>query len=842
MLLSPFAIISRNISTSALPLSSKVNSMRLLNERGVLERLLAVYPTAVDVWKLYIDLEAAANRMDRAGDLFRRALLVCPDVSLYDAYVRFVSFCAGGRGAEHNANVDKAYAYSLERVGHAIDSGKLWLKYVKFLKSLPLQSRAEEIERNTKLRKVLQTAIVLPIQDVASLWSEYASFEHALNADLAEGLKQEYGTRNVSARTSLRQRLRRFNVLPRGWPTLPHVDPEKHARNVARWRDYIQWEKDNSHHLPPEQRTDRVMFAYRQAFMYQRHAPELWLDAALFLVEQGDHDEASLVLAEGAHAMPTSLLMAFMRADFEEQHRNRPAGSKDAYNTIILSSLNALCSTIASLLPVRDRVLSLGISIDDDDDGNSKKQATKSSGDDDDDEADDDSAAQSKYKKKKKGAGAGNSDGSSSSSSNNNNSAGASNGHDQQATKRVYDDGVLVFDLTGLDVPHLRKVVRQIDERLAEQERNLSLAFIQYMRFAMRTEGIGSVRRIFRLAVKKRVGTWHLYAAAADMEAHAAGDRQAAARVYAAGFKLFASERKYVRQYIQFLHQVGDHANLRVVYERVLADLPASKESVRMWNRYLEFERDTSQLGAIIKAEERRATALESVVRPSPLGDFIRRYRYADCLPCSKKLATYVRKSSRVSVATSVVGHGDQSQAARDSREAARLELQRRMRFPRPRVQDLLLFRPHMTVYDRSKHGLLPDNVAKLLFMLAPPQMYTGPALNPDILIELIASADLGPLVASVKDASEASDGAAATNDADDDEKKTIVRKKLAVGGDREEAPKSDVFRKRQRKRALAAKNTSMDDEDDDGNDDDDDGGGGGEKNKKTGAKKRKHA
>jgi len=102
----------------------------------------------------------------------------------------------------------------------------------------------------------------------------------------------------------------------------PPLGVEKEEQQLVAWKSLIAWEKTNP--LQLEAYASRVMFTYRQAFMALRFYPEIWVDAATYLYEIGQAEEAVNIFKQGTEALPSNLLLHFSYAEFEEMRKRNP--------------------------------------------------------------------------------------------------------------------------------------------------------------------------------------------------------------------------------------------------------------------------------------------------------------------------------------------------------------------------------------------------------------------------------------------------------------------------------------------------------------------------------------
>ena len=98
------------------------------------------------------------------------------------------------------------------------------------------------------------------------------------------------------------------------------------------------------------------------------------------------------------------------------------------------------------------------------------------------------------------------------------------------------------------------------------------------------------------------------------MEYYCSKEKNIAFRIFELGLKKYANDPKYVLAYVDYLSQLNDDNNTRVLFERVLSSGSFDTESsVPVWNRFLEFESNVGDLQSILKVEKRRTEVLEKI-------------------------------------------------------------------------------------------------------------------------------------------------------------------------------------------------------------------------------------
>ncbi|CDW55381.1 protein suppressor of forked [Trichuris trichiura] len=193
-----------------------------------------------------------------------------------------------------------------------------------------------------------------------------------------------------------------------------------------------------------------------------------------------------------------------------------------------------------------------------------------------------------------------------------------------------------------------------------------SLAYIHYMKFANRTEGIRSVRTIFKAAREDGRVKSEVYTVAALLEYFGNQDASVAVRIFELGLKKFPSDSDFALSYTNFLLHFNGillttaGTNCLVELQRTPAFGCCSNEfclpaiclwksrcklgnffralflfSCRraLWDQYIDFESRIGGLTGIVKVSERRQEALSRQFGEMPTALLVDRYRFMDLMP-----------------------------------------------------------------------------------------------------------------------------------------------------------------------------------------------------------------
>ncbi|EEB16461.1 predicted protein [Pediculus humanus corporis] len=285
---------------------------------------------------------------------------------------------------------------------------------------------------------------------------------------------------------------------------------------------------------------------------------------------------------------------------------------------------------------------------------------------------------------------------------------------------------------------HKYEKVHQIYSKFLDiPEIDPTLAYVQYMKFARRAEGIKSARMVFKRAREDSRSNYHIFVASALMEYYCSKDKNIAFRIFELGLKKFGDNPDYVRSYIDYLSHLNEDNNTRVLFERILSSgsLDAEK-SVDIWNRFLEFESNIGDLTSIVKVEKRRCAVLQGIkeFEGKETAQLVDRYKFLDLYPCSAaelKSIGYneVAKTTR---AFHSAGHHNFIRDSDDQREL----------LARPDFSQMIPFKPKINVLpgDHVVPGgtfPMPPAAVHLCSIIPPATKFIGPFVHVEYLMEV---------------------------------------------------------------------------------------------------------
>jgi cleavage stimulation factor subunit 3 len=176
------------------------------------------------------------------------------------------------------------------------------------------------------------------VSNIEQIWRDYDAFEHGLNRMTAKKFMGERSAGYMTARSALRELRGLKDQIVKISPILarPPTWSQSDCKLLALWKRYISWERGNPLAIDDADTLNaRIMFAYREALLCMRYYPEIWLDAGRYLEGCGKTQEAVEFMRNGIECMPTSLLLNFSLAEFEEARRTEYKDIAAIFETLI---------------------------------------------------------------------------------------------------------------------------------------------------------------------------------------------------------------------------------------------------------------------------------------------------------------------------------------------------------------------------------------------------------------------------------------------------------------------------------------------------------------------------
>ncbi|WVF72119.1 hypothetical protein IAT40_006931 [Kwoniella sp. CBS 6097] len=529
-------------------------------------------PTAVQPLLALINLELALSNFPQVEALFATALkgpsggvTAAADVSIWKAYLHYIRrqnpiTDGAPNGEAVRGTITKAYEFALKECGYVRESGDIWDEYIRFVAGTPTQNQWEVQAQQDNLRKLYTRAVCIPLNNLEALWKAYDSFESTVNKATSKKFLAERSPAYMTARTALRELKALTDGLPQPILPLSPTFSQSDRATISSWKEYLKWEEGN-----PLVIEDEVILQTRIGYAIRKCLAEMRHFPELW------HYSANYYLKLGKKDEAAGVLRAGVQAcpksfllTFALSELLEDLNTYPAVHDLFVSLIDALSPEIDSLKKTIDREVE---------------------------------AAKGPEIPNSSSLGDINMDGD-----------GAS--EVQKMVEEREARGKLVEERRG----------KEVDELV----RGVNVAWIMYMRFARRAEGIKAARGVFGKARKSPYLSWHTFEASAMMEYHSNKDSAVAIRIFELGLKLFSEEVEYVIKYLQFLLSVNDDTNARALFERSALKIPPTK-SRPLWDTWARYEYLYGDLSAVHKLETR---FVEVFPTDSPLKRFAQRYTY----------------------------------------------------------------------------------------------------------------------------------------------------------------------------------------------------------------------
>ncbi|KAF2263505.1 hypothetical protein CC78DRAFT_533930 [Lojkania enalia] len=561
--------------------------------RAVYDRFFKVFPTAAEQWAEYVNMESELEEFGRVERLFERSIMTCPHVDLWSTYVNYIrrrNNVTTDQTGNARSIITQVYEFVLDNVGIDINSGKIWLDYIEFIKSGPGVvggTSWQDGQKVDQLRKVYQRAVSIPTTATLEIWREYDKFEMSLNKVTGRKNLQDNSSRYMTARAAIAVLLEQKTkdlirtTLPKLPPAPGYDGYKEYQQQIQEWRNWIEYEKSDPLMLKedhPSALKKRMAYLYRHALMALRFFPEMWYEAAEWSFQNGLEKEGNDFLTQGIEANPESCLLAFRKAhqielsgEFEDGEAGilrKGEAVREPFNKV-LDALYDLTSKTKkreefSLAQTKEAFAAQ----------QAAEEATRAENTSNDEYSDhEEEAAKLTQKRKEK----------------------------EEALQET-----------------LRTISGAFNEQIHTLKKTISYTWIALMRTMRRIQGKGrpdaptgtppGFRGIFAEARKKGKLLSDAYVASALIEHHCYQD-PAATKIFDRGMRLFPDDEHFALEYAKYLVKQNDATNARAVFETIVTRLTSKPESVArakpLFLFFHEYESQFGELAQIVKLEKR---------------------------------------------------------------------------------------------------------------------------------------------------------------------------------------------------------------------------------------------
>ncbi|PCH41737.1 hypothetical protein WOLCODRAFT_69750 [Wolfiporia cocos MD-104 SS10] len=532
------------------------------------EALLEAYPNTSSVQIAYLNhfLENPES-FGFAEGLFKRFLRSSSSVDLWKFYLTYVRRVNTGPNAREI--IRKSYEFALSHVGQDKDSTEIWTDYISFLKSGETTSTWEEQQKMDAIRKAYHRAVEIPMESVKKLWEDYQDFESSLNKITAKKFLSDIQSNHMQARTVLVQLQEHLTVL------FPPPPPSRNGR-PAIWLP----------RQPTFSAGDRALLTRWRAYLKWEESNPLQLDekdkAKLIARLQGIYKKAIVRMRFFSEIWYMAYVYTNSIGKSDEALALLKAGIEANPSSFVLNFAYAEAQELAGNLAEVHTLFDKFIDV--------LRQDLE--------------AVEAKVISAN-----------SSFSSNGSAPAIVPEPADQLPTGLLSNNSSFTTQVSD-EKPSKSKEV-------ADRRTEYGIAWIMYMRFARRAEGLKSSRTVFGRARRERWTPWEVYEAAALMEYHCTKALEVANRIFEKGMELFNDEAEFVLRYLGFLISINDDnscvllnfstfrlpnsfVDARALFERVIGTFPPERARP-IWERWGRYEYQYGDLAAAHKLEKRMA-------------------------------------------------------------------------------------------------------------------------------------------------------------------------------------------------------------------------------------------
>ncbi|KFD59107.1 hypothetical protein M514_00270 [Trichuris suis] len=300
--------------------------------------------------------------------------------------------------------------------------------------------------------------------------------------------------------------------------------------------------------------------------------------------------------------------------------------------------------------------------------------------------------------------------------------------------------------------------VQSIYNRLLENSAiDPTLAYIQYMRFFRRREGIVGARTVFKKAREDTRCTWQVYVAAAQMELACTKESTVATKIFELALQKFPNVLEVALAYIEFLISLNNKENTRSLFERILtSDQIPPEKIVDVWDRYLEYESYVGDFKRLRDIKRRRSKVFKERFGNLNTALMVDQYRHETLLPCDISQLSLIGflvilcpeyyeslkfAFKRLPLSTSKSFATIKAQVPRSMADPYGM-------LPKPDLAKLAPFKPKLAATDYRaasdpSYSTPPPAIAHLMSQIPSPQCFRWPFVDVDKLIQALKDVKL---------------------------------------------------------------------------------------------------
>lgn len=280
------------------------------------ESYLGQYVNDGDKWASYIEwiMNSSKNieELDkkRIESTFFKVLTKVYNVKLWRLYLKYVELInpiTPDNGERARSTVLKAYKFAIETVGiDFFKSHEIWGDYLKYLYLWQTVNPNEVSTREDLIRKALKSMIGYPSLNLEENWKTFIKLETDLNLNKSKNIVAESENDYLRVREV-------NNELIKLTKSLNPINERKYSvRQIAKWKKWIEWEKENKLKLTDVDVSKRINYVYNLSIQYLRLIPEVWFNYYHYINnEKNDQVKSTEILKDGILTNPTNIVLNY---------------------------------------------------------------------------------------------------------------------------------------------------------------------------------------------------------------------------------------------------------------------------------------------------------------------------------------------------------------------------------------------------------------------------------------------------------------------------------------------------------------------------------------------------
>lgn len=521
---------------------------------------LAVFPEDDTLWCRYVQYFLDKDNRGKVEEIFKNCINM-KSLPLWTLYltkfvVKYNNLISGGRQAL--GNIIKAHEVLLVDVGLDLDADFLYDHEISIVNSFNAINEDQNLEKKKIVLQVLRKAIKMPTKKIQGYWHQYieACPKSEIQINSADYLK---------LKSFVKQLMETTKGIDRKFQQSDKSINGKVVTQLALYRKWIEFERENKLQLPQDLLNKRIDYTYLLALRSLRFVPELWIDYSEFkksvpLLATDKSDPSSKILQTALKSNVTSFALTFSLAESLEC---------DGKTDVLKEAIENLITNLTKLYELNDLQIEKIVELQLEE---MKRQ-------------------ESELKRKRK--------------------------LEMEQNQNQNDDDDVVMDkgpkiLNQNLVPKENyQLTSQMNKLSAEREKlgiATTLAYCNLMRFVKRNSPFSETRTIFKRGKKFKGHSWHIYSTSAQLE-HENGNTKVGTKIYELAMKQtqFQKNIEFILAYLRFFSTINDKTNAKAIFETSVKNFESdSPDLKRLFTEYIKIENMAQDdIGAIKSLENR---------------------------------------------------------------------------------------------------------------------------------------------------------------------------------------------------------------------------------------------